>query len=72
MRQIVNISLSEPMNKVVKDVVKSGQYTTTSEFFRDLLRRWIDEQSYNDVVASEKDFASGKSKRLRSLTDLRS
>ncbi len=72
MRQIINISLPEPMTKVVKKAVKSGRYSSTSEFFRDLLRRWVDEQSYKDVVVSEKDFAAGRSKRLVSLKYLRS
>lgn len=72
MRQVINISLPEPMSKVVKEVVKSGQYSSTSEFFRDLLRRWVDEQSYKDVMLSEKDFAAGRSNTLDSLKDLRS
>ena len=72
MRQVINISLPESMTKVVKAAVKSGQYSSTSEFFRDLLRRWVDDQSYKDVVMSEKDFAAGRSRRHTSLKDLAS
>jgi len=35
----LSISLSEAMNAYVAERVKSGQYSNTSEYFRDLIRR---------------------------------
>lgn len=40
MRSVINISLPEAMVKSVKKEVKSGNYGSTSEFFRHLLRLW--------------------------------
>ena len=71
MRNVINISLPSSMTKTVKQAVKNGQYVSTSEFFRELLRRWMDEQFYPDVMASEQEFVAGKGKKLRSLKDLR-
>ena len=50
--------------------VKEGNYASVSEFFRDALRAWEEEQVYQSVMRSQKDFAEGKFKRLRSLKDL--
>lgn len=71
MRNIINISLPPALAKVVKEAVNSGNYASTSEFFRDLLRSWMDEQLHKDVLESERDVAKGKVKKLRSLKDLR-
>ncbi len=56
--------------KNVDLAVKEGNYASISEFFRDAVRAWQDEQLYQSVLQSEKEFAQGKGKRLRSLKDL--
>ena len=50
--------------------VKEGSYASVSEFFRDAVRAWEEEQLYQSVLQSEKEFAQGKGKKLRSLKDL--
>lgn len=72
MRDVINISLPQTMTKFVSKAVKQGNYISTSEFFRDLLRQCIDEQKlYYDILESEREFAQGKGKLLKSLKDLR-
>lgn len=71
MRKVVNISLSPELYKEVEKAVKSGRYSSKSEFFRDLIRLWQDEKLLNDVRESEKEFAEGRGRVLRSLKDLR-
>jgi len=58
------------LKKNVDLAVKEGHYASISEFFRDAIRAWEDEQLYQSVMRSRKDFAEGKFKRLRSLKDL--
>ena len=71
MRKVINISLSTELYKEVEKAVKSGRYSSKSEFFRDLIRLWQDEKLLNDVRESEKEFAEGRGRVLRSLKDLR-
>ena len=71
MREVINISLPSPMVKTVKKAVKDGNYVSTSEFFRDLLRDWQVNSLLKEVEASRKEIASGKGKVLKSLKDLR-
>ncbi|HDH31399.1 MAG TPA: ribbon-helix-helix protein, CopG family, partial [Candidatus Wolfebacteria bacterium] len=40
MRNIINISLPDTMAKTVKKEVKKGEFASTSEFFRHLIRLW--------------------------------
>lgn len=72
MRQAITISLPKQMIKTVKEEIKSGKFSSTSEFFRHLLREWEEEQLLADLRQSEREFAAGKGKVLRSLRDLRS
>ena len=58
------------LKKTVDLAVKEGKYASFSEFFRDAVRAWEDEQLYQSVMRSRKDFTEGKFKRLRSLKDL--
>lgn len=51
-------------------MVKEYNYSSISEFVRDAIRVWEDEQLYKSILESEKEFAQGKGKRLRSLKDL--
>lgn len=71
MRAVINISLPSTMVKTVKTAVKSGSYSSTSEFFRDLLRDWQEGKLLSELNESRMEIASGKGKVLRSLKDLR-
>lgn len=54
----------------VEKAVAEHNYSSVSEFFRDAIRAWEEEQLYQSVLQSEKEFAEGKGKKLRSLKDL--
>ncbi len=58
------------MYSKVESVVSKYNYSSISEFIRDAIRAWEDEQLYRSILQSEKEFAQGKGKRLRSLRDL--
>ncbi len=70
MRTTLNISMPTSLKKNVDLAVKEGNYASMSEFFRDAVRAWHEEQLYQSVLQSEKEFAQGKGKVLRSLKDL--
>jgi Arc/MetJ-type ribon-helix-helix transcriptional regulator len=70
MRNIISISLPMGLKKQVDKVVKEENYGSVSEFFRDAVRAWQEEQLYQSVLISEKEFNEGKGKKLRSLRDL--
>ncbi|MDD2753291.1 MAG: ribbon-helix-helix domain-containing protein [Candidatus Portnoybacteria bacterium] len=71
MRKIINISLPPQMAKVVKSAVKSSNYSSVSEFFRDLLRNWQEDKILKELSASRIEIAAGKGKTLKSLKELR-
>ena len=71
MRDIINISLPASMSSTVKTAVKKGHYSSTSEFFRDLLRAWMEERLVIELNESKKEIMLGKGKILRSLKALR-
>ncbi len=71
MRNIINISLPSTMATKVRTAVKKGSYGSTSEFFRDLLRAWMDDKLLLDLNESRKEICSGRGKVLRTLKDLR-
>lgn len=71
MRAVVNISLPVKLNKVVDDVISEGKYATKSEFFRSLLRLWMEGELAGELEESRKELRSGKGKLLKSLADLR-
>ena len=71
MRQIINLSLPPEMSSVVAKEVKTGKYASTSEFFRSLLRAWMEERLLIELKESQKEIVQGKGKVLRSLKDLR-
>lgn len=71
MREVINISLPFTMAKTVKKAVKAGSYSSTSEFFRYLIREWQEEKLLNELNGSRQEIASGKSKILKSLKTLR-
>lgn len=71
MRAVINISLPAKMAKTVKRAVDEGNFMSTSEFFRELLRDWQAGQLLRGLEESRREIASGKGKVLRSLKNLR-
>ncbi len=71
MRQIINLSLPLSTVKTVKKAVKKGNYASTSEFFRALLRDWHEQQLLDQLQKSRQDIIAGKGKVLKSLKTLR-
>ncbi|OGE80537.1 MAG: hypothetical protein A2660_00970 [Candidatus Doudnabacteria bacterium RIFCSPHIGHO2_01_FULL_45_18] len=71
MRSIINISLPAQLKSEVESAVKKGGYATKSEFMRDLLRLWKEEQLLQELRGSQQEIVRGKGKILKSLKDLR-
>jgi len=71
MRTVVNISLPPSMLKVVNKTVRDGSYSSKSEFFRMLVRLWMEGRLSEELQESRSELDSGKGKLLRSLKDLR-
>jgi len=71
MREVINISLPETMVKTVKKAVKTGDFSSTSEFFRHLIRQWQEDLLLKEVNKSRREIATGKGKVLNSLRELR-
>ncbi len=72
MRQVINLSLPAPLVKAVRREVKNGDYASTSEFFRHLLRLWNTKQLAEEIRRAREEFRTKKGtwKELRSLDDL--
>ncbi len=70
MRSIINISLPKPMLKEVQSAVKAGNFASTSEFFRHLLREWKSARLAKELHKMTKDFEKGRGKVLKSFSDL--
>ncbi len=71
MRTVVNISLPLTMVKVVETTVKKQSYASKSEFFRMLLRLWMEGQLKEELEESRSELKKGKGKLLKSLKNLR-
>jgi len=71
MRTVINISLPEQLTAVVEESVASGHYTSKSEFFRSLLRMWLEGKLYQELEQSRTEIKAGGGKLLKSLRDLR-
>jgi len=71
MRNIVNISLPEKMVKAVENSMKKNHFSSKSEFFRTLLRSWMEDKLAKELDESRKELHNGKGKLLKSLKDLR-
>lgn len=71
MRTIVNISLPVQLNAIVEKEVKTGQYASKSEFFRSLLRSFLEARIAKELEESRKELKAGRGKILTSLSDLR-
>ena len=62
--------MPQALKHEVDNEIKSGNYASVSEFFRDTIRAWKEEQLYQSVMRSRKEIAEGKGKTLKSLKDL--
>jgi len=72
MRTVINISLPNQLASKVDKVVSGGDFASKSEFFRLLLRNWLEENEVvKELEASRKELKAGKGKLLGSLKDLR-
>lgn len=71
MRSVVNISLPKEMVRMVEESVRANHYSTKSEFFRALLRLWLEGKLAEELEESRKELLAGKGKLLKSLKDLR-
>lgn len=71
MRNVINVSLPPQLNKMVEEGVKRGHFSSKSEFFRMLIRLWLEGRLASDLEESHKELRQGKGKLLRSLKDLR-
>jgi Arc/MetJ-type ribon-helix-helix transcriptional regulator len=70
MRNIINISMPANMKKEVDAYVKEGQYSSVSEFIRNVYREWKEDRLLASLRESQKEIREGKGKILRSLADL--
>ena len=68
MRNIINISLPKELTAVVKKEVQKGKFASTSEFFRDLLRKYL---IIEELEKRSKEMEDGKGRLLTSLRALR-
>lgn len=68
MRNIVTISLPEPLAAEVEKEVRTGGFASKSEFFRHILR---ERKLAKELEADRKEFEGGKGELLKSLRDLR-
>ena len=71
MRNIINISLPEKMAKEIRQEVRAGDFASTSEFIRHLIRHWNTEKLAKEIRSDRKSFERGKGKILYSFKDLR-
>ena len=71
MRSVINISLPEKMAEAVEESMQKGHFSTKSEFFRMLVRLWIEGKLVGELEDSRKELRAKKGKLLRSLKDLR-
>jgi len=71
MREVINVSLPSSMANSIKSIVKEGNYASKSEFFRNLVRLWIEGRIMKDLSESRKELTAGRGKILKSLKDLR-
>jgi len=58
------------LKKEVDKIIKEENYASVSEFFRDTMRLWKEEQIYRSVNKSRLEISKGKGKILNSLKDL--
>ncbi|QQG45642.1 MAG: ribbon-helix-helix protein, CopG family [Candidatus Sungiibacteriota bacterium] len=71
MRNIINLSLPQKMTEVVEENVKKGHFSSKSEFFRMLLRLWMEGKLAEELEESRKELRGGKGKLLKSFKNFR-
>lgn len=71
MRTVVNISLPKQLTSVVEKEVSTGKYSSKSEFFRSLLRLWMEGKLLSELEESRNEISQSRGKLLKSLKDLR-
>lgn len=71
MRAVINISLPQSMAELIDNVVASGKYATKSEFFRHLLREWMENHEVAEIQKGRQELKLGKGKVLHTLKELR-
>lgn len=71
MRNIINLSLPQKLADIVEEHVKKGHFASKSEFFRMLLRLWIERKLAQELEESRKELRDGKGNLLKSLKELR-
>ena len=71
MRNVINISLTQPLTIIVDKEIKSGKFASRSEFIRHLLRLWTENKLYSELEESRNEISQGHGKLLKSLKDLR-
>lgn len=71
MRSIINISLPKALDAAVDKEVKRGKYASKSEFFRTMLKRWLEEEKIiAEIEESRAEIRAGGGIILNSLADL--
>lgn len=70
MRTTLNISMPASIKRDAEKEVKAGNYASVSEFFRDAVRSWKEEQLIREIRESQAEIARGEGKILKSLADL--
>jgi len=70
MRNIITISMPSSVKSNVDNIMKEYKYASMSELFRDAIRSLEETQLIKSIEQSEREFAMGKGKKLRSLKDL--
>lgn len=63
--------MPKELSRVVEKEMQKGKFASKSEFFRNLIRLWEEGKLFSDLQESEKEFAAGRGKKLRSLAGLR-
>ena len=54
MRKVINISAPKEMDKKIDQAVKKHNFTSKSEFFRYLFRRWEEEKEREELQKAYK------------------
>lgn len=70
MRQVFSILLPKVMAGTVERTVKEGRYASKSEFFRDLLRMWLEGKIGKELSDSREELMAGRGKTLSSFLSL--
>lgn len=71
MRSVINISLPEAMVRAIEGNIKKNRFSTKSEFFRMLIRLWMEGKLAEELEESRNELRQGKGRLLKSLKDLR-